>query len=158
MKLSEAIRIGCLLSGQIKHKMGDNTATCALGAAQLGLYGRVDQRLFPSGLTKEFPILRSRPKCPCECRPSSALHSLVRAIMPSMAGAIIHLNDDMGWSRERIADWVAKQEIIREQQNSKAAAVVQQEVPAQSAAIGQEDVAGDVAGGSSVVEEELVGS
>lgn len=88
MRLSEAIRLGAMLHPQYFGAMrkrgarGEVIATCALGAADEAGYGHV------------FGFLQVM-KCPA-CHEHRAI-----------SGNVAHLNDYHGWTRERIAEWVA---------------------------------------------------
>lgn len=100
MKLSEAILKGCNLSTQIKFLYNnDNGGTCALGAAILGanLNHKAGFYDFVEMLNKAFPILIETTKHPVEKTPYSVHY------------AIVNLNDMHGWSRERIATWLANE-------------------------------------------------
>ncbi len=88
-ELAEAIRRGSLLLPQAfgrcfeKNGEGVNIGSCALGAAIMG----------------GFPV------------PNAHLPSQPRGLCPSCVGTygsilVQHLNDDHGWERERIADWL----------------------------------------------------
>lgn len=109
MKLSEAIRLGSMLvpqarnvfvgrlvvtpsgaecigiqSGPQKDPPGEPVGACALGAAWLA-----DNDIFLKWNVD-----------------SEALHPITRSTQPFFA-IVTSLNDDFGWSREQIADWVA---------------------------------------------------
>lgn len=90
MKLSEAIRLGATLRPQVRGVTRNARGSCALGAAleAIGVDGTYTDVL------DHFPISRRYVACPVDY----VEHVLV--------GVIRMLNDDHGWSRERIADWV----------------------------------------------------
>jgi len=104
MQLSDAIRLGAML--RPRQAFGcqydaDQDATCALGAAAEAI-GILDTSV-PNGYLGPAPmdwvwVLRPIP-CP-HCR----------RVMDRADRAIIHLNTDHRWSRERIARWVARHE------------------------------------------------
>jgi hypothetical protein len=83
---------------------------CALGAGYIAA-GYLSNYLMPdeinpfidSDLMRRWPILLTDPHQPCpECNnaeESSFIHN-------TLEGLIIHLNDDHGWRRERIAAWL----------------------------------------------------
>ena len=104
MRLSEAIRLGAMLSPQTRgaffSRRGDAVATCALGAASVATgIGE----LAGMHLSEQWPILDMivpRDKLPQELR--------FRHTALSIANAVMALNDSAGWSRNRIADWVEK--------------------------------------------------
>lgn len=101
MKLSEAIRLGSMLAPKGVGVLVDvDGHTCALGAAcdAVSVRIRIGQRGVNNATFKRWPILRM----------------LVAPPVPDLAGrkrvsvsvAIQTLNDQSGWSRERIADWI----------------------------------------------------
>lgn len=92
MKLSEAIRLGSLLTKPIKNFFHSGDGACALGAAGFAIgqesYIGVE-RVYPWLVTGDADC----PACPMiGCAPETI---------------VLHLNDMHEWSRERIADWVA---------------------------------------------------
>lgn len=117
MKLSEAIRLGAMLGPQcygpyIEERtvstvklMGWTVysrvecATCAIGGALMAI-GRTDLMDTPTEDVqpeREFPILNAVV--------TAALNG--RNVSVSVYRGIVTANDDLHWSRERIADWVA---------------------------------------------------
>lgn len=115
MRLSEAIRLGAMLGPQCfgpymetrvlscRYLMGQivgqevECATCAMGAALMAV-GRQDLLKHITWAVhpeQVFPELES-----CVTSP-------VDGKMSDLYAAIVNLNDDYRWSRERIADWVA---------------------------------------------------
>lgn len=92
MKLSEAMRLGSLLTKPIKNFFHSGDGACALGAAGFAIgqesYIGVE-RVYPWLVTGDADC----PACPMiGCAPETI---------------VLHLNDMHEWSRERIADWVA---------------------------------------------------
>lgn len=104
MRLSEAIRLGAMLKPQGKGNDAMNwmksNRTCALGAAAEAAsitgsahVGSEGENIY-NGLKDRWPELTKYIHCPeCGFR------------YPNLS--IWHLNDQHGWTRERIADWVA---------------------------------------------------
>jgi hypothetical protein len=100
MKLWQAILAGCRQRKQTKDTLfrkarAGSVYSCALGAAYEGVAGEIcwNDDLACDYLGKTFPVLGKEARCPVRGCP--ALHSL--------DCIIVHLNDDHGWSRERIA-------------------------------------------------------
>lgn len=91
LKLSEAIRLGAMMTEQTFGDFGDDDRTCAIGAAQKALGLPVSG----SGPLNQLLHLR-RADPPCGHHSSRTVGSL-----------IMHLNDDDRWPREKIADWLA---------------------------------------------------
>lgn len=91
LKLSEAIRLGAMMTEQTFGEFGDDERTCAIGAAQKAL------GLPVSAGGPLLHLLGDRSaEPPCE-----------HGSLPWSVGAlIIHLNDDDRWPREKIADWL----------------------------------------------------
>lgn len=95
MKLSEAIRLGALLGpqgfGQYESICGpESVARCALGGAYAAAgLSYVDHE------SRLYKVTQLNSVNPATGDPST------------IGGAIIRLNDEHRWSRERIADWVA---------------------------------------------------
>lgn len=107
MKLSAAIRAGSQLTEQVKvvylqedPETGKICGACAMGAAWVGLHG-VEKRGIPyvsAELTSHWPeIAQARHPHPVTGNPVSLYYSIVT------------LNDDHGWTREQIADWLEKE-------------------------------------------------
>jgi hypothetical protein len=101
MKLSAAIRIGSMTTKQIKGNYSDGgNGRCALGAALDAAGIRVDNSVFIGRrLIEVFPIVIKPVKSPVGSN-----------IFQELGPNVSTLNDDWGWSRERIADWVEEQE------------------------------------------------
>lgn len=103
MKLSEAILKGCKKTEPGKNYFFRKTKTelkaCALGAAYFGLFGdKAPGRTVISRLSKAYPFLQN------ETRDTTGQY------FRTLGDRITYLNDSYGWSRERIAKWVAKLE------------------------------------------------
>lgn len=89
LKLSEAMRIGAKIRPQTKHFWHKDGKSCALGAAYEAMAGR------PSSSGTDFRDHKKMNEWfPC---------------MPSMQTKIHERNDDLGWTREQIADWLESQ-------------------------------------------------
>lgn len=102
MKLSEAMRLGAMLRPQFKGGSTDGKGTCALAAAAdaLGIrYAGITPYDYLEGL---YPSLLREIQ-----------HPISRGYRP-LEECIWTLNDSFGWSRERIADWVATIEAQQE--------------------------------------------
>lgn len=104
MRLSDAIRKGCEQHPQsfgrlFEFRGYDVVASCAMGAALMGVYGAEGYALNTSNLEKEFPLLKRIAHSPVS---GTVYHRLPF----SLADQIITLNDHHKWTRERIADWV----------------------------------------------------
>lgn len=109
LRLSEAIRLGAMLRPQGFGHLFSHGKSCALGAAKeaIGMKGkRGKSTAWKMGQTFDFPAywpwLRmavTHPvkeyQCGPDCRHASDAFWVV-----------MHLNDHLRWSRERIADWV----------------------------------------------------
>ena len=104
MNLSEAIRLGAMLSPQ-GFATGHPTRRCALEAAldavrgpgkHLGWKGDLDY----VAIERLWPIVSRRAVCPVHCE-------LGQRRSWVLLGVVWHLNDFHRWTRERIADWVA---------------------------------------------------
>lgn len=111
MKLSEAILAGCEISEPltttelIKIEYVGEISACALGAAGLGagldpveLQNRGDQYYM---LSEIFPVLAEKYSYP-ESLSSRKIYFQKRPLME----VIWKLNDNEGWTRERIAEWL----------------------------------------------------
>lgn len=99
MKLSEAIREGAKLRPQC-FGTPFNVGSCALGAAYEATY---KETTFSKLLCKEYPLLIKEIKVPKilqNCYP--------RTSQVCISSLIANLNDQVRWSREKIADWVEK--------------------------------------------------
>jgi hypothetical protein len=125
MKLSEAMRKGCEMHAQAKgaffvsaplapaeaEGLGSSQrvhreykkpviGTCALGSAFEGLVGRVKTHMDVMdtqhyGLQAYQHLFDLDVVPPCDCTATRRL-----------SGVIMHLNDDLSWSREQIAAWL----------------------------------------------------
>lgn len=91
MKLSEAMMLGTLMTQQAFGEFIAEGRACALGAAGLAL----DCKYFGALLIKVPWIGNVQQNCP-EC--GSGFY---------VGGAVVCLNDNHHWTRERIAGWVA---------------------------------------------------
>lgn len=113
MKLSEAIRLGAMMGPQVRGTFSKGNATCALGAAALAGGCRFElprEGAFPTRGNRpatmsvifpyEWMVIKQEHVCPEPHRVRFRKPMLVSRLIP-------HLNDYHGWSRERIADWVA---------------------------------------------------
>jgi hypothetical protein len=100
MKLSEAIKLGALMRGRgtgVDSFYGYNNVTCAMGAALDALGVTMQERKENKRSTYErWPWISQRQTCP-DCGKRAEVVYIIAT----------HLNDDHGWTRERIADWVA---------------------------------------------------
>lgn len=120
LRLSEAMRLGSMLRPQLFCALHSEEGSCAAGAA-LEAVGGLRAKSFGSiwPWTKiQDPALR----CPDVCSFTDLVGEPLCVI-----DLIVHLNDHHGWTRERIADWVATVEPPEEQlvENTK-----KEEVPA----------------------------
>lgn len=122
MKLSEAIRKGATLRPQAHnfYFRGD-AATCALGAAMegarpewvaehLSITGIDEPKLLMDELRATFPVLTT-PVTPSEMYELARTDDQKREIFQrfidqTLWRAVTFLNDNFGWSREKIADWL----------------------------------------------------
>jgi hypothetical protein len=104
MKLWQAILAGSRLRKRTKNTLfsealDGSVYSCALGAAYEGVAGEVcwDNNRVNDGLHKTFPVLNKAARCPVSgCRS-------VPMMFLALGNIITHLNDEHGWSRERIA-------------------------------------------------------
>lgn len=119
MRLSQAIRAGAKLSGQVFGKFVDChgvsnevTNTCALGAAAhaLGFFDSPQNAY--NKICDYFTEIRTTSDviCPCRC-PESRQWCRTFDIVE-------HLNDEHQWSREAISEWVGTIEDKLEAQNA----------------------------------------
>ena len=104
MKLSEAMKLGAMLRPQVKHIRHGLDGTCALGAIEdaindmAAILSTPYSYELPEGYTTaedEFPFLSEE-----------AIHPVL-GYKGEVNGIIADLNNHHGWTRERIADWVA---------------------------------------------------
>lgn len=108
MKLSEAILVGCKFREQGEECfISDAGKSCALGAAYEAIFGS-DALLVKNGseimdeLSHEFgSFLKMQCKHP---------GFTDRSVFMNIVGAIVDLNDTYGWTREKIAEWIASLE------------------------------------------------
>lgn len=116
MRLSEAIRLGSMLKPQGTMCLVDHGHTCALGAA-LDAIGELPEITEPAPimpidlLEGHWPILQA-----------IATHPITDESCEVLNG-IVDLNDCIGWTRERIADWVETLEPARQQADESATPV-----------------------------------
>lgn len=107
MRLSEAILLGSTLRPQLYKKFRSLEGSCALGAASEAIGKEKWTGPGPekwAGLMLAWPILATTVMICCpDCRGSFGV-----------MGCILHLNDDHKWTREQIAEWVAKIEPAEE--------------------------------------------
>lgn len=113
MRLSEAIRLGAMLRPQARHDYMRTGRSCAIGAALeaigIPLRNRADDDFERTNEHEAIQELRLRP----EFHEWGKLEKPANRICPgcgrtpdSVSGVIIELNNQHGWTRERIADWV----------------------------------------------------
>lgn len=109
MKLSEAIRIGSSWSKQITGLWKDaGGGTCALGAAYEGTFGTLTLRYFSeledarNRLVAKYPYLLSTVPFPA----ADNYCNMNILGFGSLCEVIWRLNDQFGWTREKIADYV----------------------------------------------------
>lgn len=112
MRLSTAIRLGAMLKPQGTKLLHADGRTCALGAAldaigKLEASGEIVDDPYAT-LVEEWPELHCLVVLPTEPTQCGLLRTVVAV-----------LNDFDGWSRERIADWVAG---LERQRDASAAA------------------------------------
>ena len=104
MNLSEAIRLGAMLSSQ-GFEPGHPTRRCALEAALEAVRGpgkHLDWKgdLDYLAIERLWPIVSRRAVCPVHCELGQHGSWVLLAV-------VWHLNDVHRWTRERIVDWVA---------------------------------------------------
>ena len=97
MKLSEAIRLGSLLTEPLRYSymqhVGGQTHTCALGAAAYVHGARDRDQAFR--WARIHGVIGLQVECP-------ACH----VVLDLKYGIVQHLNDQHRWDRPRIADWL----------------------------------------------------
>jgi hypothetical protein len=104
MKLSEAIRLGSMLKPQLTNALFiSGGKSCALGAALDAIGQKVRDFDGFGAVEAAFPICLIRIKHPNEPRTYD------------LDEVIADLNDNHGWTREQIADWVEAIEHAQEQ-------------------------------------------
>jgi hypothetical protein len=103
MRLSEAIRLGALLKPQAFHSLFKDGGSCALGAAldAIGLSDLDDAEV----LLRHFPDVAAIGVILCPVCPAPQIVSRGR-----VDSVVVHLNDQHGWTRERIATFVERLE------------------------------------------------
>ena len=103
--ISDAIRVGAVLRPQIRRNMMRNGGTCALGAAAEAIGLEEIESGCYSELIRLYPYLETTGiLCPVLSGCSMGMQD------PTLGRAITHLNDDHGWTREAIADWLEREE------------------------------------------------
>jgi hypothetical protein len=109
-ELAKAIRLGSARRPQCFGSYFDERGgSCALGAAYDGMYempreAREPGEIVPRNLERLFHCLEDVvKKCP-EKIDASEVQCRKRLPLGAM---IVHLNDDHGWSREQIAEWLS---------------------------------------------------
>lgn len=109
MKLSEAIRLGSMMTEKImgsyiaRNTNGVPVRTCALGAAVVATGDTRD--CIADVLEQRFPIITRMAVYPAPL----TIHTpawLTTGTAATIGSNIAALNDTSGWSREQIADWV----------------------------------------------------
>ena len=109
-ELAKAIRLGSARRPQCFGSYFDERGgSCALGAAYDGMYempreAREPGEIVPRNLERLFHCLEDVvKKCPEKI---AAPEVQCRKKLP-LGAMIVHLNDDHGWSREQIAEWLS---------------------------------------------------
>lgn len=105
MRFSEAIRLGATMTRQAfgVGSTPDKSATCAIGAAWDAVGLLDSDGLSHKGCTFPWPeAISIKVNCPAT---GCVRHE-------GLLIAVIHLNDDHYWTRERIADWVELHEPV----------------------------------------------
>ena len=96
MRLSEAIRLGTMMTSQAFRAVFTGDGACAWGAALLAV-GAPPERAVRSAALSRWPwAFAVSVNCP-SCRRSRLVCEV-----------IAHLNDDHRWAREKIGTWVAE--------------------------------------------------
>jgi hypothetical protein len=123
MRLSEAIRLGAMMSPQARghffqRAVSDKEsviATCALGAAALAVGGSIFH--FAGPAHSRWPILGV-------LVPENELPAgIVARRSLRLADVIMMLNDKEGWTRTEIADWVDQFEARDQSEDSEEGAI-----------------------------------
>ncbi len=99
------IRCSQSLRGQYLEKSGKGWLACPLGAAYLGSKAPLPVDDIAEALYDLFPILGEQLQT--AQHPCLALKSQRGEVETCLEMAIVHLCDTCGWSRTRIARWVA---------------------------------------------------
>jgi hypothetical protein len=108
-ELARAIRLGAARRPQCFGSYFDERGgSCALGAAYDGMYELPRQEkeqgeIIPRHLERLFHCLEDVVK---RCPEMSAAAQACRKRLP-LGAMIVHLNDDHGWTREQIAEWLS---------------------------------------------------
>jgi hypothetical protein len=109
-ELAKAIRLGAARRPQCFGSYFDERGgSCALGAAYDGMYempreAREPGEVVPRNLERLFHCLEDVVKqCP---EKAEAAEANCRKRLP-LGAMIVHLNDDHGWTREHIAEWLS---------------------------------------------------
>ena len=112
-ELAKAIRLGSLRRPQCFGSYFDERGgSCALGAAYDGMYEmprekREPGEIVPRNLERLFHCLEDVvKKCPETIHTPEASEVQCRKKLP-LGAMIVHLNDDHGWTREQIAEWLS---------------------------------------------------
>lgn len=112
-ELAKAIRLGSMRRPQCFGSYFDERGgSCALGAAYDGMYEmprekREPGEIVPRNLERLFHCLEDVvKKCPETIRAPAASEVQCRKKLP-LGAMIVHLNDDHGWTREQIAEWLS---------------------------------------------------
>jgi len=117
MKLSEAIRLGAMLKPQAFGSLFNGMGTCALGAAAdaVGILDTDTHWFKRDKRAPEHwkPVATSMAECP-QCGADWPLPRTGAFTKRDVQTAVVHLNNDHRWTRERIADWVATIEAQQE--------------------------------------------
>jgi hypothetical protein len=109
-ELAKAIRLGAARRPQCFGSYFDERGgSCALGAAYDGMYEmprekREPGEVVPRNLERLFHCLEDIVK-QCPIRPNVG-EAACRKRLP-LGAMIVHLNDDHGWTREHIAEWLS---------------------------------------------------
>ena len=128
-ELARAIRLGAARRPQCFGSYFDERGgSCALGAAYDGMYemprqAREPGEIVPRNLERLFhcledvvkhcpaaalPAIAEGPRAPSAVagRPGQTGEAVCRKRLP-LGAMIVHLNDDHGWTREQIAEWLS---------------------------------------------------
>jgi hypothetical protein len=114
LRLSEAIRLGAMMKPPARGVMGGAGGTCAIGAAADAI-GHLHDREFRNAwdaFSQVWPILGVQTFGPSDTWTGR------RKVKFHVRSIILSLNDDDGWTREQIADWVESIERSQEQCNA----------------------------------------
>lgn len=112
-ELAKAIRLGSMRRPQCFGSYFDERGgSCALGAAYDGMYEmprekREPGEIVPRNLERLFHCLEDVvKKCPETIKAIETSEVQCRKKLP-LGAMIVHLNDDHGWTREQIAEWLS---------------------------------------------------